>query len=447
MLFKVLLPGLLTFAGAEEPMPVRFDLNECISYSLQHNPLIKAAQQDIALANAQLSEARSGRKPRLELIDVLGVVPEARGNAVFSPDSSTDTGSLGLFTRLEFNLIQPVYTFGKLKSYTKAALHGLQAKKAGRAQSEGEVIFQVKQLYYALILNRQLAGLLDDTQKNFIKAQDKYQEIIEEGEEEVSLIDFVKLKLGLAEVVSNLKKLQLATDLTKTALRQTLGLPPKADFDITDEKLSPAGVDLKELDHYVSETFKNSPQWKQVMEGVRAKEALLKAAKRKYYPDLFIAVPFRYALAPNRDDQKNPFVNDNFNFIEGGPVFGLRWEFSFGGNKAKVEQAKAELKKLLAQRDAATLGMPVEVKRAFLEVLEMQERLDQMRKAYRSARGLVTVGAGAKGLGVQDPKELFESYGLYTKATSDYYLAIHSYNLAAAKLGKVVGAEISNLKY
>jgi len=160
-----------------------------------------------------------------------------------------------------------------------------------------------------------------------------------------------------------------------------------------------------------------------------------------------VAVPFRYAYAPDRDDQKNPFVYDEFNSIGGGPVFGLRWQFSLGGTRAKLKQARAELRKLLAQKEQASRGFPLDVQKATLEVLEAKERLALMDQARKAARGLVASSAGIRALGVQDLKELFESYGLYAKATSDYFLAVHAYNLALGTLAKVVGVEVAALEY
>ncbi|MBI2194941.1 MAG: TolC family protein [Planctomycetes bacterium] len=431
-------------AGKES---TRLDLSQCLALALRQSPRLQAAREGVALADARLAEARSGRRPRMEVTNYSGVVPEARGDAVASQDSSTDVDHLGPFNRLEINLVQPVYTFGRIQAYIDAALQGLEVEKARRALSEAEVAFEVKRLYYSLLLNRQLSSLLANTRQNFQKARDRYQEILDRGEDQASLVDFVKLKLGLAEVASNLQKVDKASQLARAALQQTLGLGPAADFDISGEKLEPESARLESLDHYVSETFKNRPEWKQLVSGIQAQEALLEAAHRLYYPSFFVAVPFRYAVAPNRDDQKNPFVDDPFNFLEGGPVLGVRWEYVFGGTRAKVDQARAELRKLLAEREAASLGLPIEVRQAFLDVLEMQERHDLMEGAYKSARGLIATAAGAHELGVQDPKELFESYGLYTKATSDLHLSTYDFNLALARLSKAVGFEITGLKY
>ena len=445
---------LFTFLPATafpEPAPTayRLDLSGCISLALKQSPRLKPSAHDIALAKARLKEARSGRKPRLEVTNVTGAVPEARGDVTASPDKITDTDNLGAFNRLEINLIQPLYTFGKIGSYIDAALHGLEAERARRAQSADEVIYETKLLYYSLLLNRQLVALLGETADNFQKAHDRFEKLIEddEGDGDYSMLDFIKLKVGLSEVSYNHGKVRRAEELTKAALVEALGIGPEADIDVKDTGLLPQANELRSLDFYVAETFKNRPEWSQLEAGIRAKKSLLSAAKRNYYPNLFVAVPFRYAVAPNRDDQKNPFVSDELNELRGGPVVGLRWEFSLGGTRAKIEQAEEELKKLLAQRDQATTGFPVEIRKALLEVQELKERLDATNKTRKAARSLVASSAGIRELGVQDLKELFETYGLYTKTTSDYYLAVHGYNLALARLSKAVGFEVAKLSY
>jgi outer membrane protein TolC len=430
---------------------LQLDLPGCISLALKQGPRLKVSNHEVALARAKLDEARSGRKPRLEVMNFAGVVPEARGNAVSSNDRITDTDGLGPFNRLEMNLIQPLYTFGKLSAYVDSALHGLEAERAKRRQKRDELIFHVKKLYYSNLLNGNLKKLLTQTRDAFTEAHDTMEAIIDGDKEapdgeEPAMLDFVKLKVGLAQVTYNLKRITQAEELTQSAMKQALGLKEGSVIKIKGESLQAESSETRDLNFYVDQTFRNRPEWQQLDAGLQAKESLMIAAKKDYYPEIFVAVPFRYAVSGNRDDQKNPFVRDDFNFVEGGPVVGMRWQFNFG-KSAKVEQAKEEHNILLAQREEARSGFAVDIRRSWLAVKEMEDRVAIMRKARGAARALTAGSKAVADMGVQDLEDLFESYGLYTKAESDYLLAIYEYNLALAELSLKVGLEVTKLKY
>ena len=440
--------SILPLPAAEE---IQLDLPGCISLALKQSPQLKASDHEVALAQARLKEARSGRKPRLEVLNFAGAVPEARGDAVNSRDKTTDTDGLGPFDRLEVTLIQPIYTFGKLSAYVDAALHGVEAERAKRKQKRGELIFHVKKLYYSNLLNVDLKNLLTQTNKAFGEAHDTMQAIIEGDRKapdgkEPAMLDFVKLKVGLAQVSSNLKRITHAEELTRTALKQALGLKDESVLKIKEESLQTESSESHDLNFYVDQTFRNRPEWQQLEAGLQAKESLINATRKDYYPEVFVAVPFRYAVAGNRDDQKNPFVSDDFNFVEGGPVVGLRWQFNFG-KSAKVEQAKEEHNILLAQREEARTGFALEIRKAWLAVEEMEEGVTLMRKARGAARALIAGSNAIADMGVQDLEELFEAYGLYTKAESDYLLAIYEYNISLAQLSLKVGLEVTKLEY
>ena len=50
-------------------------------------------------AKAELGQAKAGRLPRMDYLQILGVVPEAKGTGTFSPSKRTDLLSgLGPFT-------------------------------------------------------------------------------------------------------------------------------------------------------------------------------------------------------------------------------------------------------------------------------------------------------------------------------------------------------------
>jgi len=155
----------------------------------------------------------------------------------------------------------------------------------------------------------------------------------------------------------------------------------------------------------------------------------------------------RYAYAPGRSRQTNPFAYDNFNFGAAGPVVGLHWSLGFGETAAKVARSRAELMKLRAQEKTAAASFPVEAKEAYLNVKEAEERITVTADGRKAGRTLVALAVANFELGIGEPQDVFMGLGNYTRATSDYYEAVRDYNIALAKLSLVVGEEVSELRY
>ena len=129
----------------------------------------------------------------------------------------------------------------------------------------------------------------------------------------------------------------------------------------------------------------------------------------------------RYAVAPNRDDQNNPFVRDDFNFFQAGMALGLRWKLDFWMTHAKEAERLAELAKTEIQKENAYSGDRIDIKRRYLEVQETQQKIEAAQTARRAARALLVTTLANFSLGVGEGKDVFDSLGLYTRMASDYY--------------------------
>lgn len=118
----------ISYADDIETQGLRLDLSECIRWALKNNPETKEAAYSVEASKGRLDEAKAGMLPRVELRNLTGVVPGARGNAFFSEDRITDTDDLGIFNKLELQIVQPIYTFGKITGFKRAAAKGFEAE-------------------------------------------------------------------------------------------------------------------------------------------------------------------------------------------------------------------------------------------------------------------------------------------------------------------------------
>ena len=448
IMLVALLGALLSYAHAEpgdEPdgPSLRLTLEECIQRALVNHPTIQEVQWDVAIRNSDLQQAKAGYYPTAEFVNLAGVVNDAKGNINRFRQGGID--QLGPFTRLEGQIVYPLFTWGKLPNGVKAASKGLEQETVNVEQKKAEAVREVKEFYYTLLYTRQVEELLSDVRDGFQKAVKTADERLKEGK--VTQLDVLNLRIGYAGVAKEAAKLRNGIELTRAALLRAMGLPQTTAFDPADTALTPQPAQLKDLDYYVERLFANRPEWRQLHLGIQAKEAELQMATSDYFPTFFLAVPVRYGYAPGRSRQTNPFAYDDFNFGAAGPVVGLRWSLGFGETAAKVARSRAELMKLRAQEKTAAASFPVEVKEAYLNVKEAEERMKITADGRKAGRTLVALAVANFELGIGEPQDVFLGLGNYTRATNDYYEAVKDYNIALAKLSLVVGEEVSELRY
>ncbi len=440
----VLLMPLPTFAlpGEGEPPPEklhRLSLEDIIEIGLEVSPKLWERRSIIEEAEAQLGQARAGRLPRMNYLQVAGLVPEAKGTAVFSPSDRSDllTG-LAPFTRLEIKINQPLYTFGKLKAHIDAAEKGLQAKEASLARFQGDLITTLKELYYTILMNEDLYRLVSDTEEELGKAVEKAEELLEEDEGTLTQHDILKLKYGYNRAGGKRLEVEKGKRMVHSALRSLLYFEDGEDFLLTEKRLKPVKVTLDSLDAYKKLAASRRPEWKELEAGIAAKEAELLAEKKQYYPDIFLFGLLEYATAPNRDRQENPFVLEEFNFFWGGAYLGWRMALDFGIPK-KIAEKRAQLDALQHQQREAVTGMLLEVEKAYRDVVEKQESLKFARRARKNGRALSALSAASFYIGLGEAKEVFEAFQMYTEGAAEYYLAVKDYNMAVAELARVTG--------
>ena len=406
---------------------------------VEASPKLWAQRYVIEAAEAQWRQARAGLYPRLEYFQIFGVVNEARGDPLFSPDDRSDLLSgLGPFTRLSLTVNQPLTTFGRTRSHMEAAEQGTEAKKAAMDRFRLELVRTLKELYYTALMNEDLYRIVSDTEENFARAVEKAEELLEDDAGTLTQQDLLKLRYGLARASGQLLEIRKGRMLVHAALKRLLYLPEGEDFAPAENRLRAVRIDLEDLGHYQETATRLRPEFQELDRGILARQAELRAAQREYFPTLFMSGTFRYAVAPNRDEQSNPFAVEDFNYLDGGVFLGCRLSLDFGIPQ-RVAEKRAEVFTLLQEQRAAVSGILLEVERAYRDVVEKKESLAFAGDSRRNGRALAALSGASFHLGLGEARDVFEAFGIYAEAAARYYLAVKEFNVAVAELARVTG--------
>lgn len=426
--------------AAAQPSEQGWTLEQMLQRALETSPDVHEALANEVVAASQLGRAKAGQLPTASFTGIISPITAAHGNAV---DGDTDSDDLGIFSKGDLKVIQPLYTFGRLRNEIRAARQGLLASEAATQESRHAVIFAIKELYYNLLLSYQIKDLLADSQDGFTKAMETVEERLESDEGNVTEQDLLRLRIGAASVQQEQATIDQAIAVTGKAIQRHLRITSPTPLQLASTQLNTVNINLQPLEYYLSQLDQYRPELAQIEAGLAARQARLEAARSQYYPAIFLAAGFEYSVAPNRDDQDSPFAKD-YNFFSGpGVALGLNWQLDFWQTRAKVAERAAEVGQMNAKKDVAVSGIVLDVERRYLEVKEHEQKVEAAQEARKAVRALLVTTLANFQVGVGDGKDVFEGLGLYTRILGDYYKTLRNFNIAAARLTQATGQEVT----
>jgi outer membrane protein TolC len=343
------------------------------------------------------------------------------------------------FSSVDATLIQPLYTFGKISENMKAATHGIEVDRSRKEQRSQEIARKVREYYYGLAFAREMKELVQEIQETLSKARTTARKMIEQGSENVDEVDIYKLDAFSGEASKYQEEALKGERLALAALKTRLGRPATVDFDIISERLTAEGKSTPPFDSYLQKAVVKRPEYRQLAEGLKARAALVEAAKANYYPDIFLGGIFSWAYADDRDRIKNPYITDQFRHTYGGVALGARWKLDFGITGAKVSNEQAQYNRLLSTRDFANANIPLQLNKFYLELKEAESSIEATRFAYSNAKKWAVTAVANFDFGVGPAKEIFEALQAYTRMRAAYFQSIYNYHLAEANLDYATG--------
>ncbi len=415
--------------------------------ALVFSPDVKASRSEVKLAKEQKNEVHGYRFPQFDTTAVGGIVPKTRlpviplnnqpGARLFVPDPKDAWHGTTVFGHMDFTVIQPIYTFGKIAYRERATEENVQVKKEGVVSKQGEIIWQVSQAYYGLILANQGKEAVKEARSYLSDTKERINRLIAARSPDVKETDKYRLAAYEGAVEKAGAEAEEGAKTAYTALKALTNYPPNQDFQVATDLPNPSAP--RPLSSYVQTALDMRPEFRQLKHGLVARQLLVDAAKADKLPSFFVAIVGQLAGAPYRKYNPDPYQPDWFNDNGALPMLGAKWHFDFGILNAKIGQAKAELEKLQNQERLALMGIPVQVAKDYGDVQTNYKGSAGLEKAYVNARRwLVTTFSNFDmGLGkISDIFQAFERYGVFR---GDYLMALYNYNIAMAQLDKDTG--------
>jgi outer membrane protein len=451
---------LMTALGAPAPAAARtYTLPDLLDLAKKQNPGLAAGAAQTASIEAQLKEAHRSWFPTGELVSLIAPSPEIRCQSDPPPGVDPETWRLencsrtngyeaslnlkGIFTRTEVRLVQPVYTFGKISAGVDAAEAGIAASRSREQGLVAELELNVRRAYWGAKLAREIVETLKEGVGYLDEAKARIEKDLAAGSGTATPADRHRLNTVRAEVDARMFEAQKLVRVAEGGLRALIGPEAPNDIQLDAEPLSAVQVTVRPLASYEEQARLSRPEVKALDHLLISKRALADFERRKQYPDVVLLGTATFAFANSVDNPKNAFFNDPFNTVSAGLAAALRIPLDLGVKNARAHKVNAEAQEALHRRREALGGIAFEVARAHADLIEAQERRKVMQAGEKTGRQWVTTTKVSFDAGLAETKDFADALAAYFQFRIKALQATFDLNMAAATLGRAVGADVT----
>lgn len=428
-------------------------LEQAIEKALQNDPRISELENFVKQAQALKREAEGSSGLQLISNTFIGLSPALEGG-FFSDDQCGASGNvcksradrykiidsgLSPWWYLEFGLIKPLKTFGKIEHFTEAAKNNIKLKEQDVRLQRGNTIFDVNRAYFGYLTARDSRLFLDDVSNRITSALETAQINLEEERGDTTQADVYALQSALGLANSFVKKAAALETVAIQGLKVLIGVDLNAPLDVADKGLKPVELPDVELDALTKKAMNDRPEMLQLNSGLQAKKALINAKKAMKRPNVYAGILGSLSYSPMRDRIDNPHIHDPFNDIGTTPVVGMQWHWEGAVQNARVQQEQAELDALMEKNRFAQRGIPYQVSEAYEQVNAHFESVQELRKSARAARRWMVSRYTEYEAGIESVDKLVSAFQAYVLAYSDYLQTVYAYNMQVAQLNKAIG--------
>lgn len=440
--------GLAFVNAGAEPL----NLQQALEKAYQSDPRIGEKQHLVTAAHGLLDEAQANNGWRTELNTFVGLTTGVDGGIYENGTNSCtggsdcnlrddlyDVSSLSLWFNAQFAFIKPLYTFGKIENYSKAAEGNITIKQADVELQRQNTRYDISRAYYGYLAARDIRYLMEDSRKRLQSALDLVTEWLEEENGQATEADRFALTAGVALLRRYRSEAEALENVAIGGLKVLTGTGLENELEVADRRIQPEPLPEKTLQAYKKMALEHRPEMQQVEAGLNARRALVAASRSDAKPNLYAGVGGTLAYSPNRDRVDNPYLYDPFNHVAATPVIGLQWSFSGGVRDARVKQAQAELDALISKASFARQGIPYQVEEAFTQVHASYKQVQEMKQASINARRWMIATYTEFEAGLKEAEKIITAFQAYVLAHSDYLRLVNDYNMNIVKLNNLAG--------
>ncbi len=422
-------------------------LPQAVEMSLAADPRIKEREQVVEAARGLMNEVKGNAGWRISANAFIGLAPEAEGGfyqgGAFSGTTPRADGDkldgVSDWTHLDFALIKPLYTFGKVERYGEAAQGNVDLKRGELKQTRSDIVYDTKRAYFGYLTARDIRVFMEDMQARLNNAIASVERNLKEETGESRQSDLYALQTARGLLAKYTYQARAVEKISLDGLRVLTGAGLKSQFAVADARIEPVPFPQVELAEFQSRALQERAEMQQLEAGLRTRRALLDAKKADRMPDVYAGVVGQANYASRRERLDNPYLYDPFNSAGLTPVVGVKWDSVFGAASARVEQAQAELEALNHKKAFALAGIPYEVSEAYANAQANYEAQRDLAEGAAAARRWMVATLADFSAGLEGADKVADAMKSYVLTQTEYLRTINDYNMNVAQLARLSG--------
>lgn len=397
-------------------------LDRAIEIALKFHPRIIAAQKAVEAVRHRVGQARAGYYPHIDISGSYTKYDPAPGTVSIPPATARPPYDRYAATA---TLSQTIFDFGKTGSTVLIERHNLNAAASDLRSVTNNVIFNVKQAYFGVSQSARNRKVAEQTVKMLELKLEQAEEFYKAGVR--SRFDVTKARVDLSNARLSLIQAENACKMAILNLNIAMGVPDAATYEVEDI-LSYQKYEIT-FEEALQRAYSNRPDLIALEARKEAASASLSLAKSSYFPSISANAAYNWA-------------GEEFPLETGWSATAMITFPLFSGflTMHQAGEARANIKALDANIEAQRHAIHLEVKRAYLNLLEAEERIKASELVVEQARENLEIADGRYKAGVGNPIEVSDAEVAYSAAQMDYIQALYDYRIAQAGIELAMGA-------
>ena len=419
----------------------RWTLDACVQRATDRAPVVRAARERAAMAEARYDEVRWRWLPEVKLTTLFSYAPGQSGDV--DENASAVFGNWGPLVRFEIKGEMPLYTFGRLAADDDVARAHYEVARARAADALHDVTLDIQEAWHDQAAARARADVLELGLAELQAIRRHISELEDEDDEDLDPVDALKVRVRISDLQIRLRAERRAERRARAGLRLLLAVD-KADADafaVVDEKPFPVLLELAPIDEVTAMARVFSDDLRAHRLDEQAARHEVRARDRDLYPEFFAAALFRIGYAQASEVQLSPFTDDPGNSWEAALVFGMRVPLDIPQGLSRRSVAEAERDRAGRRRQVRRLQLQLRVTELHGKVADRLRLLPVLRDAAEAARSWFfarksTFDAGLSSLGVH-----LSAVSQLVDRQLTLIDAVHDLNVGVATLARHVGVD------
>jgi outer membrane protein len=369
-----LLAGLI---NAQDKKPL--GLNQAIDLSIKNSKQLKIDRAKVEQASAQVKQAIQRRLPDASVtgsyiylsnpvVNLKTKSSNSSGGSNPSAPPKVHQAAYGLL-----NVSLPLYAGGKIRYGIESSKFLAQAVELDAETNKEEVIENTIEAYVNLYKAGAAVTLFNE---NLLQVQQRAKDFANlEKNGLLARNDLLKVQLQESNVELSLLDAKNNWELSNVNMNLMLGLPESTVL-IPDSSIINQNFSVNALTDYVQSAIKNRKEVEALDLRKQAADAGVRAVKGNLFPSIALTGGYIGADVPG--------VLSIANAANIG--VGVKYDIgSLWKNKAKVNEAEARSKELVATQELVNDNIRLQVNKAYLDWLSTEKKIEVYAKAIEQA--------------------------------------------------------------